>query len=156
MKTTLLAVVAILGLSACATTDTAEQQPKKIDPRQGDEVNRVCLNRNSNGWSALPDEKKSLIVYDSRHNSFKLDMIGTCDTQWAMLRIATISRTASSCLSRGDKVVTDADMNRYDSCTIMKIYKWRPELDPAKASDDAASKQPETKAEIEPEVAAEH
>lgn len=119
--------VTALSILAACTTSEQNNEPEKVDPRQGEAVNQICFNRNMDNWSPLEGNRKALIVFDKRDNAFKLDLIGTCDPQWAMLRIATISRGNSSCLSRGDKIITDADMSRHDSCTIMKIHKWHPE-----------------------------
>ena len=122
----IIACLTMSLISACANNDESKE-PKKIDPRQGEEVNQICFNRNMDGWSPLEGNNKAILVTDRKRDEYKLDLIGTCDPQWAMMRIATISRGNSSCLSRGDKIVTDADMNMQDSCTIMRIYKWHPE-----------------------------
>ncbi|KGJ89235.1 DUF6491 family protein [Thalassotalea sp. ND16A] len=134
-KTKRVIFFAVALLSACAATEQAKEE-KTPDIRQGEAVNQICFNRNMDGWRPLEDDNKALIVFDRRRQAYKLDLIGTCDPQWAMMRIATISRGSSSCLSRGDKVITDADMSRHDSCTIMKIYKWHPE----KLNDEGTQK----------------
>ena len=126
MKNLILGVSLTLLLASCATTEQLDK-PKEIDPRQGEVVSRVCFTGNMDGWSTIENDSKALIVYGRRHEPFKLQLIGTCDPEWAMMRIATIQRGGSNCLSRGDKVVTDADMNIHDSCTITKIFKWHPE-----------------------------
>ncbi|OUS23227.1 hypothetical protein A9Q98_15875 [Thalassotalea sp. 42_200_T64] len=138
-KTKSVVFFAVALLSACAATDNPKQE-KAPDIRLGEEVNQICFNRNMDGWRPLEDDNKALIVFDRRRQAYKLDLIGTCDPQWAMLRIATISRGNSSCLSRGDKVITDADMSRHDSCTIMKIHKWHPE----KLQDEDSQETPAT------------
>ena len=126
MKYISLAILSTLFLSACAITDD-NKEPEKIDPREGETVNQICFAGRMDGWSPLEGDNKALIVYDRRNEAYKLTLVGTCDPQWAMMRIATVSRGSSSCLSRGDKVITDADMDRYDNCTIMRINKWHPE-----------------------------
>lgn len=126
MLKNLLLLTFSIFVSACAVNpDNAE--PKKVDPRQGEAVNQVCFNRSMDSWSTIKGDNKALVVYDRHKKQYKLDLIGTCDPQFAMLRIATVSRTGSSCLSKGDKVITDADTDIHDSCTIMGIYKWHPE-----------------------------
>ena len=142
MKQILLAIVVTILVSACVTSGNDVSEPKKVDPRQGEEVNQICFNRNMDGWSPLEGNNKAILVTDRRRDEYKLDLIGTCDPQWAMMRIATISRGNSSCLSRGDKIVTDADMNMQDSCTIRRIYKWHPDkLELKKPSQDETEKQ---------------
>ncbi|WOH39465.1 DUF6491 family protein [Thalassotalea fonticola] len=123
----ILIVTLALSLVSACVSNSETKEPQQPDPRQGEEVNQICFNRTMDSWSPLEGENKALLVYDSRNDPYKLDLIGTCDPEWAMMRIATVSRGASNCLSRGDKIITDADMDRHDSCTIMKIYKWHPE-----------------------------
>ncbi|TRX53955.1 DUF6491 family protein [Thalassomonas sp. M1454] len=135
----LLSLFSLLLLSACAT-NTADQAPQKPDPRQGEEVTQICFNRTMDSWSPIEGENKALVVFDRRKEQYKLDLIGTCDPDFAMLRIATISRGASNCLSKGDKVITDADMDRHDNCTIMGIYKWHPEKAEKPAEDKSTEK----------------
>lgn len=140
MMRILISILCAFSLTAC-TNNKLNTEPKKIDPRQGEEVNQICFNRTMDSWSPLEGENKALLVYDSRNDPYKLDLIGTCDPEWAMMRIATISRGASNCLSRGDKVITDADMDRHDSCTIMRIYKWHPEkLDKEESQEKISNK----------------
>ncbi|WNC67969.1 DUF6491 family protein [Thalassotalea nanhaiensis] len=126
LKSLSSAIALLLLLTACASTEQS-QKDKPVDPRQGEAVNQICFTGNMDGWSPLEGDNKALIVFDRRDDAYKLDLVGTCDPQWAMMRIATVSRGASNCLSRGDKIFTDAGMSRHDSCTIMKIYKWHPE-----------------------------
>lgn len=115
----------LLAISACSSTPPAET--KKIDPRQGESVNQICFTGSMDGWKPLEDDKKALIVFDRRDDEYKLDLVGTCNPRWAMVRIATVSKSGSNCLSRGDKIFTDASNSSHDSCTIMKIHKWHPE-----------------------------
>ncbi|MDG1731749.1 MAG: DUF6491 family protein [Thalassotalea sp.] len=138
MLKNILLVSSVSLLSACAVNPD-DAQPKKVDPRQGEEVNQVCFNRTMDSWSPIEGENKALIVFDRRKEQYKLDLIGTCDPEFAMMRIATVSRGSSSCLSRGDKVITDADMDRHDSCTIMGIYKWHPEKEEKNKQEDDAT-----------------
>ena len=125
----------VLLVSGCASNTPTE--PEAIDPRLGEEVNQICFNRTMDSWSPLKDDNKAIIVSDRHKQEYKLSLIGTCDPEWAMMRIATISRGASNCLARGDKVITDADMNRHDSCTIMKINKWHPDKTENAKKEDA-------------------
>lgn len=138
MLKNILLVSFVSLLSACAVNPD-DAQPKKVDPRQGEEVNQVCFNRTMDSWSPIEGQNKALIVFDRRKEQYKLDLIGTCDPEFAMMRIATVSRGSSSCLSRGDKVITDADMDRHDSCTIMGIYKWHPEKEEKNKQEDDAT-----------------
>lgn len=138
MLKNILLVSSVTLLSACAVNPD-DAKPKKVDPRQGEEVNQVCFNRTMDSWSPIEGENKALIVFDRRKEQYKLELIGTCDPEFAMMRIVTVSRGSSSCLSKGDKVITDADMDRNDSCTIMGIYKWHPEKEEKNKQEDGAT-----------------
>ena len=116
-------------LIGCSTTpvDNQAKTVKKISPRQGEEVQRVC---NINGWSN--GERNSLIVHNSKHESYKLSLIGMCDAEWAFSKIAMSSNFGRDCITRGDKIATDANSSRGATCTVMKIHKWLPEKEKSK------------------------
>lgn len=136
MKNLLLGLTLTILLVGCGSTEQS-QKPKEVDPRQGEKVSQVCFTGDMDGWSTLESDNKALIVYGRRNAPHKLTLIGTCDPEWAMLRIGTIKRHGSNCLSRGDQVVTDAGLNMHDRCTITQIHKWHPEKLPT--SDDEKS-----------------
>ena len=134
---TLISITALCAtlLMGCQTSPDTNQKTAKADVRIGEEVNQICFARSINGWETV-DKRNDLIVLNQNVNDkYVLSLAGICDPQWAMSRIGTVSRGNSSCLSRGDKIVTDNNMNRNASCTIMKINKWHPEKLVEKPSD---------------------
>jgi len=134
---TLISITALCAtlLMGCQTSPDTNQKTAKADVRIGEEVNQICFARSINGWETV-DKRNNLIVLNQNVNDkYALGLAGICDPQWAMSRIGTVSRGNSSCLSRGDKIVTDNNMNRNASCTIMKINKWHPEKLVEKPSD---------------------
>ena len=122
LKYVLAACSSGLLLAACstpaATTETTNAEP---DPRQGKEVRQVCFNQQIRNWRE--NDRKSIIVEKGFNEEYKLDLIGTCQPDDAFLSIGLVSRVGGgSCLSSGDRLVTDA---RYDgSCSIRRIYEW--------------------------------
>jgi hypothetical protein len=120
MKYLIAACASALLVASCTTppTETAEAKP---DPRQGKEVRQICFNQQIRNWRE--NDRRSIIVEKGVNEEYKLDLIGTCEPEDAFLNIGLISRVGGgSCLSSGDKLVTDA---RFDgSCSIRRIYEW--------------------------------
>ncbi len=116
----LFAATAAALLAGCATppVDTADAKP---DPRQGEEVNNICFAQQIRNWRE--NDNRSVIVEARLNDEYKLELVGTCNPRDAFLNIGLVSRGGSSCLSTGDKLVTDARYND-GSCSIRRIYKW--------------------------------
>jgi hypothetical protein len=129
----LFAATAAALLAGCATppVDTADAKP---DPRQGEEVNNICFAQQIRNWRE--NDNRSVIVEARLNDEYKLELIGTCNPRDAFLNIGLVSRGGSSCLSTGDKLVTDARYND-GSCSIRRIYKWNKDAVPAVAGAPA-------------------
>ncbi|PAJ73764.1 hypothetical protein CJF42_14045 [Pseudoalteromonas sp. NBT06-2] len=120
-------LVSAFFLMGCQTNPDTNKQETKPDIRIGEEVNQICFARSINGWEAVDKRNDVIVLNKNVKDKYILSLAGICDPQWAMSRIGTVSRGNSSCLSRGDKIITDNNINRNASCTIMKINKWHPE-----------------------------
>jgi hypothetical protein len=129
----LFAATAAALLAGCATppVDAADAKP---DPRQGEEVNNICFAQQIRNWRE--NDNRSVIVEARLNDEYKLELIGTCNPRDAFLNIGLVSRGGSSCLSTGDKLVTDARYND-GSCSIRRIYKWNKDAVPAVAGATA-------------------
>jgi hypothetical protein len=129
----LFAATAAALLAGCATppVDTADAKP---DPRQGKEVNNICFAQQIRNWRE--NDNRSVIIEARLNDEYKLELIGTCNPRDAFLNIGLVSRGGSSCLSTGDKLVTDARYND-GSCSIRRIYKWNKDAVPAVAGATA-------------------
>ncbi|TKB47145.1 DUF6491 family protein [Thalassotalea mangrovi] len=132
----------LLMIFGCGSNGTGTAEQKPVDPRQGKEVSQVCYASSLDRWSTLDNERKALLIYPRANKAYKLTLSGTCDPQWAFTRIATVQRMGSSCLSRGDKIVTDMSGGMADSCIITRIHEWHPE----KTSDNSDVKDGDTQA----------
>ncbi len=117
----IVAASAAALFSAACTTPPAQMADAEPDPRQGEEVRNICFQSQIRNWRQL--DNKSVIVEVGVHDEYKLELIGTCQPNDAFLQIGLVSRSGSSCLSTGDKLVTDARYND-GSCSIRRIYKW--------------------------------
>lgn len=122
MKSYILSGAAVLMAAACqspASTD-ADMADAEPDPRQGEEVSQICFNGQIRNWREL--DRKSVIVEKNHNTEYKLELIGTCDPTQAFTTVGLVTRGASSCLSRGDRLITDEDFG--GSCSIRRIYEW--------------------------------
>lgn len=126
----ILTIVLAALLAGCASTSDNEVKiPLDSDPRIGETVSRVCFSRSIDSWSTVDNDPKAVILKMSNRESYKLKLSGVCDPEWAMSTLAVITRPGAGCLSRGDKVKTDADISRGfgSACIIRSINKWNPE-----------------------------
>jgi hypothetical protein len=125
----LFAAAAAALLASCATpaTNLADAKP---DPRQGEEVDNICFAQQIRNWREL--DNRSVIVEANSRDEYKLELIGTCNPRDAFLSIGLVSRGGSSCLTTGDRLVTDARYND-GACSIRRIYKWNKDAVQAEA-----------------------
>lgn len=135
MKHILPVCAAALLMAACQTqtTDTTTAAEAKPDPRQGKEVNQICFSQQIRNWRE--NDRRSIIVEKGVKDEYKLELIGTCQPEDAFTSIGLVSRAGGgSCLSTGDRLVTDARYND-GPCSIRRIYEWHKDADkPATAS----------------------
>lgn len=128
LKYILAACSSALLIGACTTpagsADTAEAKP---DPRQGKEVQQVCFNSQIRNWRE--NDHKSVIIEKGLKEEYKLDLIGACQPDQAFTSIGLVSRVGGgSCLSSGDRLVTDARFGD-GICSIRRIYEWHKDAD---------------------------
>lgn len=126
---TLLTLISGL-LFGCASSDQEQafSYDKNNDPRIGQAVDRVCFSNAISGWGEVDNDPDGLLVHFGSNRTFKLDLIGMCEPDWAMTKVAFISRSGSNCLAKGDKVVTDSQRDRHSSCVVSAIHEWQPQV----------------------------
>jgi len=119
-------------LAAGCTTPSAETTSAAPDPRQGEAVRNICFQNQIRGWRKL--DSRAVIVEVGVRDEYKLELVGTCQPDDAFLNIGLVSRGGGSCLTVGDRLVTDA---RYGdgSCSISRIYKWNKDAGKAPAAE---------------------
>jgi len=116
----LAAIGASLLLAGCQTPSDVAEADAKPDPRQGAEVRNICFQSQIRGWREL--DNKSVIVEVGVRDEYKLDLIGACRPEDAFTEIGLVSRGGGSCLSTGDRLVTDERFGD-GSCSIRRIYE---------------------------------
>ena len=129
---TLSAIAAVLVLplmiSACASEGTARDDAIAADdPRRGEKVDKICFNRNIDGFSDT--RKRSVVLETSPSKQYLVEVRGICSQLRSAQRIAIDS--ALSCVSRNDilivseQVFSGSSASRSpDRCFISAIYKW--------------------------------
>ena len=131
MNKTLTILLAMLPfyMAGCASTEDKVAIPLDSDPRIGEEVKQVCFARNIDSWNDVDNDRNAVILKMKNRDYYKLKLSGGCDPQWAMMNLAVITRGASNCYTRGDRVKTDGDPFRgYGTAwVITAINKWDPE-----------------------------
>jgi hypothetical protein len=123
-----LRTLALAGALAVSPTLAVGQPP----PAQG------CL-RNIDIWSFNALSDKTLIVENTRHQKYKLTLIGTCNGMQFKEKLAfkSIGGMQLSCLSRGDEVITH-DIGMRNVCSITNIEPYTPAMDAADKAAKAA------------------
>lgn len=138
MKTFLSLVVAAsisaLSMSSpgAAEHHEAEERP---DPRLGEEVNRICFQRNINNWRSVKGEDDVVLLERGVNNWYRVELNGGCDER--LFRFATAigieSRPGGSCVTRGDVIIVEDGPGFNRRCFIRKMYEWNEDA----AGDDA-------------------
>jgi hypothetical protein len=138
---TIFAILLPVYMAGCASQEEKVVIPLDNDPRIGDEVRRVCFTSSVRSWKDVDNDRRGLILVMNNRDEYKLKLSPGCDPQWAMSNIAIFSRNGS-CLARGDRIKTDADMSRFaPGCTVTAINEWDP--DAVKKAEQQAA-EPET------------
>jgi hypothetical protein len=116
-----LGACAALLAAACSTppVQTAEAKP---DPRQREEVDRVCFKSQVKSWSKNDDRSVIISVLSSAtskgtRQDYKLELMGSCQPEDAFMDIGLRSTPGGGCI---EPQVTEV----LGSCVVKKIYKW--------------------------------
>ncbi|WP_371186536.1 DUF6491 family protein [Thalassotalea maritima] len=114
-----------LTLSACAS-NYAHNSNLVNDTSERQQISKVCFASNLDAWHQIKSASHNSIIVEDQQQTYQLNLIGSCDPKWPDFRVNTISRSAANCLSRGDKIITNAYYDGYKSCVISSIHVWQP------------------------------
>lgn len=123
MRSAMIVAAALAVVSCQSATPSAQSAAleQRIAASQGAEVSRICFTRNVESWTPL--KRDALLVRTIGDDWFKVDLVGSCDADWAGSTIAVMARTeASSCLASGDSV--QAQNLTFANCRVDSIYEW--------------------------------
>lgn len=140
MRRLTLALVAasIVGCATRGEPPRDTQRAEGPDPRQGEQVDRVCFARTIDGFSHAT--ANSVIISKSPNQQYRVETFGQC---FDLDRAHTLRLDSfGSCLSPGDKILaypfapTRAD-SQVIPCPIKAIYQWTTHPDKDMAVENA-------------------
>lgn len=114
---------------------TAEESGDKVDPRQGEKVDRICFGQNINNFKTLDSEDDAILLEKGVNDWYKATLIGSCnysELKWAQ-SVAIEQHPAGGCVTPGDYLIFsrsafgDFSFPNTTRCAISEIYKWNPE-----------------------------
>lgn len=145
------AIVAIGLISGCASTpsDTPRGAEKYAeDARLGEQVDRICFNRNIDGFSHT--DRDTVVVSAGVNEDYLLVVRGPCQNLRHAQAIGIDS--ALSCVTKFDRILVSTsafslvdNLGGPERCMIQEIYSW---------DEDAEDKQEEEKDSEAEETAA--
>lgn len=129
----ILSSLIVAGLTACASTSDDKQKPRGIaafanDARLGEQVDKICFNRNIDGFS---DARRDTVVLTKGVSDYYIvEVSGVCSNLRYAQSIAVDS--SLSCVMQGDSLlVSDSAFGLNDQtgmgpdrCFIEKIHRW--------------------------------
>lgn len=143
----ILAASALLVLAGCATDDatTKTAEAETVDPRRGDEVDRLCFARNINGFGETT--RNSVVVSEGLDQYLVETFRGCFDLDDAQ---SLAIDSSLSCLTRGDRITgfdsvfgPDNTRPRSYACTVKAIYEWDDEAEAAPETEEPKTDAPE-------------
>ncbi|MEO0549836.1 MAG: DUF6491 family protein [Pseudomonadota bacterium] len=125
---------AALALVGCVSdpeaVQTAALAEDEVDPRRGDEVDRICFASNIDGFGETT--RKTVVVREGR-DRYLIETFGGCNPSLDHA-LSLAFDTFSSCVTRGDDIIAfDSLSGRShrgigpNSCKIKRIYAWDPD-----------------------------
>jgi hypothetical protein len=129
----ILSTIIVAGLTACAGVPVSSDKPKGIaafvnDARLGEQVQKICFNRNIDGfYNATQD---TIVLTTGISDDYIVEVRGVCNNLRFAKSIAVDSTL--SCVTRGDALLvsvsafslSDGTSIGPDRCLIEKMYKW--------------------------------
>ena len=142
VKTSLI-ILSMFGTMACASAspdgnNTSGIDALKDDVRLGAKVEKICFNRNIDGFSNAT--KDTVVLSSGVKDDYVVEVRGVCQNLSFAQSIGIDS--SLSCVRRGDYlIVSDSAFGHGgglgpDRCFIDKIYKWDKTATSAKTDPD--------------------
>ena len=144
-------IIPILAAGLCFAAAGGASAGEKADPRQGDQVDRICFGRDIRNFKTIDGEDDAVLLERGINDWYKATLIGACnyrELKWAQA-VAIEQRPAGGCVTPGDYLVFNRSISRDFSfpnstrCAISEIYKWDDKAeadnsDNADKADDSA------------------
>ena len=97
-----------------------------VDPRLGEETNRICFASTINGWRSVKGEDDVVLLERGVNDWYRVELSGGCDERIlrSALAIGIDSRPGGGCVTRGDTIIVEDSPGFSRRCMITRIYKW--------------------------------
>ncbi|MFZ5618983.1 MAG: DUF6491 family protein [Pseudomonadota bacterium] len=121
-------------LTALVSGAALAEEEKAADPRQGEEVDRICFGRDINNFKAIKGEDDAILLERGVNDWYKATLIGACsyrELNWAQ-SVAIEQHPAGGCVTSGDYLIFsrsafgDFSFPNATRCAISEIYEWNP------------------------------
>lgn len=137
-KTLFVLAASFLAASAGAAANkpSPDPAPAQVDPRIGEEVDRICFARNINGWKEVKGVDNAVLLESGVNDWHYVTLSGACEARVFRFAhaIGIDNRPGGGCVHKGDAIVVEDNASFTRRCFIRKIYKWN---DAAPAAEDA-------------------
>ena len=128
----MIARLTLFGLAAVALVSPAGAEHHEgdtadaVDPRLGEQVNRICFSRSISGWKSLKGEDNVVLLRSGVREWHRVELMGGCRESLfrSALSIGIDSRPIGSCVSRGDAIIVEDTPGFTRRCVISRIYEW--------------------------------
>ena len=142
----LITILAVIGtaLTACATSEQGELEDPiaafKDDPRLGERADKICFQRNIDGFSKA--SRKTVVLEANVNDDYLVSIRGMCPSLRNAMSIGI--GTNQSCLRRGDILIVsesafslnDNTGTGPDRCFIDEIYRWDDDAGKSEMTDN--------------------
>ncbi len=120
-RTTITALAAATMLSG-----TLSAREDVVDQRIGEEVDRICFQRNIDGWKEAKGFDSAVLLERGVNDWYLVEVSGACrarDFRFAQT-IGIDSRPRGGCVRRGDILLVEGGGGFVNRCFISEIYEW--------------------------------
>ncbi|WP_411817408.1 DUF6491 family protein [Hyphococcus sp. DH-69] len=121
-----LSMLGVGLIASVAHADPSESADGSADPRIGPEVDRICFQRNINGWRTLKKQDDVILLERGVNNWYRVELAGACRYHVlnSAINIGIDSRPGGSCVRRGDVIIVEDSPGFDRRCSITQINEW--------------------------------
>ena len=141
-----LAAACVAGsvmMSAALAEHHESGDASTVDPRLGEETNRICFASTINGWRSVKGEDDVVLLERGVNDWYRVELSGGCDEHLlrSAMAIGIDSRPGGGCVTRGDRIIVEDSPSFTRRCMITRIYKWDEDAVAEEEAPDVAAKE---------------
>jgi len=125
MKRMVLGLLAILGMASISSPGFGADD-EGVDPRIGEEVNRICFMPSINGWRTVDRLDDVVLLQRGVNDWYYVELLGACSNNVlrSAIQIAIESRPGAGCITRGDQIIVRDTPGLSRRCHVQRMYEW--------------------------------